>query len=44
MMSLSLCVQHMVLPVDQRVGGEKDIVTDHTHSRRAGGQSLEEKV
>ncbi|CAI8009793.1 DNA repair endonuclease XPF [Geodia barretti] len=33
----------MVLPVDQGVGGAKDF-TDHTHSRRAGGQSSEEKV
>ena len=39
----SLRVQQMVLPVDQGVGGAKDF-TDHTHSRRAGGQSSEEKV
>lgn len=34
--------QHMVLPVDQE--GVATNRPDHTHSRRAGGQSVEEKV
>ena len=37
-----MCLQHMVLSVDQE-SEEKDLL-DQTHSRRAGGQSVEEKV
>ena len=39
---ITLCPQHMVLPVDQ--GGVATDRPDHTHSRKAGGQSTVEKV